>query len=184
MHCSLDGFVAGPGGEMDWIKADTELFDLAGKQTDRCDTALYGRVTYQMMDSYWPTAADKPQATQHDIQHSHWYNTVHKVVVSKSLEGQHIKNVTIISDDLKEEITKLKQAEGREIIIFGSPGTLHSLIRLDLVDEFWLFINPVLLGHGIPLFKNITHRVSLALVSSKVFSTGVVCLHYEQADLP
>lgn len=183
MHSSLDGFVAGPNGEMDWIKVDGEMFDLAGKQTDRSDTALYGRVTYQMMDSYWPTAAQQPQATRHDIEHSHWYNTVQKVVVSKSLEGQKLKNATIISDNLKEEITKLKQAAGKEIIMFGSPGTVHSLMRLNLIDEFWIFINPNLLGEGIPLFKNITHKVNLALLSSKVFASGVVCLHYERGDV-
>ncbi len=180
MHISLDGFVAGPDGEMDWIKVDSEMFDLAGKQTDRSDTALYGRVTYEMMESYWPTAAEQPQATLHDIKHSHWYNTVHKVVVSKSWEGRKLKNATIISDNLKEEINKLKQAEGREIIMFGSPGTVHSLMRSDLVDEFWLFINPILIGHGIPLFKNISQREQLALISSRVFSSGVVCLHYER----
>ena len=183
MHSSLDGFVAGPHGEMEWIKVDGEMFDLAGKQTDRSDTALYGRVTYQMMDSYWPTAAQQPQASRHDVQHSHWYNTVQKVVVSKSLEGKELKNATIISDNLKEEIIKLKQAAGKEIIMFGSPGTVHSLMRLDLIDEFWIFINPILLGQGIPLFKNITHMVNLALVSSKVFASGVVCLHYERVGL-
>jgi dihydrofolate reductase len=184
MHSSLDGFVAGPNGEMDWIKVDGEMFDLAGKQTDRSDTAIYGRVTYQMMDNYWPTAAEKPEASRHDIQHSHWYNTVQKFVVSQSLEGHKLKNATVISDHLKEEITKLKQAEGKEIIMFGSPGTVHSFMRLDLIDEFWIFINPILIGQGIPLFKNITHREKLALVSSKVFTSGVVCLHYERSDLP
>lgn len=180
MHISLDGFVAGPNGEMDWIKVDSEMFDLAGKQTDRSDTALYGRVTFEMMESYWPTAAEQPQATLHDIKHAHWYNTVHKVVVSKSWEGKKLKNASIISDHLKEEIIKLKKEEGKEIIMFGSPGTVHSLMRSDLVDEFWLFINPILLGHGIPLFKNISERVQLALISSRVFPSGVVCLHYER----
>lgn len=86
MHLSLDGFVAGPKGEMDWIKTDEEIFDYVGKRISQGDTALYGRVTYQMMESYWPTAADQRTATKHDIEHSAWYSKVHKVVLSKTME--------------------------------------------------------------------------------------------------
>ena len=85
LHTSLDGFVAGSNGEMDWIKLDDEIFDLVGKFTVEADTALYGRKTYQMMESYWPTAADKPDATKHDIEHSQWYNKVNTVILSRTL---------------------------------------------------------------------------------------------------
>jgi dihydrofolate reductase len=87
MHISLDGFVAGLNGEMGWIKADEEIFNYAGKRISEGDTALYGRVTYQMMENYWPTAADKPTATRHDIEHSKWYSKVHKIVLSKTMKG-------------------------------------------------------------------------------------------------
>lgn len=100
MHTSLDGFVAGPAGEMDWIHVDEELFEYAGRQTDKSDTALYGRVTWQMMQSYWPTAADKPNATKHDIQHSAWYNNVEKVVLSKTMQGKNLPHTTIISNNV------------------------------------------------------------------------------------
>ena len=76
MHTSLDGFVAGLNGEMDWIKVDDAIFDFVGTMTDQADTALYGRVTYQMMESYWPTAGEKSNASKHDIEHSIWYNKV------------------------------------------------------------------------------------------------------------
>ena len=85
MHISLDGFVAGPNGEMDWIKVNEEIFDHVGKRISQGDTSLYGRVTYEMMENYWPTAADKPTASNHDIQHSKWYKKVHKVVLSKTM---------------------------------------------------------------------------------------------------
>src|SRR5204863_1178783 len=98
MHASLDGFVAGPNGEMDWIKVDDEMFDYAGKRTNESDTALYGRVTYDMMEAYWPTAANQPNASKHDIEHSAWYNQVEKIVVSKSLKGKTIKNAKIVSE--------------------------------------------------------------------------------------
>src|SRR5438067_7478247 len=98
MHTTLDGFVAGPNGEMDWIHVDEEIFDYAGKETANADTALYGRVTYEMMQAYWPTAADQPNASKHDIEHSTWYNSVTKVVLSKTMQDSSIKNTVIISD--------------------------------------------------------------------------------------
>ena len=86
MHISLDGFVAGPNGEMNWIKVDEEIFDYVGKRIGKSDMALYGRVTYQMMENYWPTAAEKPNASKHDIEHAKWYKKVHKVVLSKTMK--------------------------------------------------------------------------------------------------
>jgi dihydrofolate reductase len=180
MHTTLDGFVAGPNGEMDWINVDDEIFDFAGNNTDNADTALYGRVTYQMMESYWPTAGGQPTATKHDIKHSTWYNSVAKVVLSRSLKGQTLPNTKIISDNLAAEIKKLKQETAKDILIFGSPGAVHSLLAENLIDDFWLFINPVLLGQGIPLFSDIKDRTKLKLMTSHVFASGVVCLHYER----
>lgn len=179
MHTSLDGFVAGPNGEMDWINVDEEMFEYAGRQTNEADTALYGRVTYQMMESYWPTAAEQPAATKHDIEHSRWYNKVAKVVVSKTMQGVNLTNTKIISGNLANEIINLKQGTGKNILIFGSPTVAHSLITENLIDDYWLFVNPVLLGQGIPLFKGIKEKAKLTLVASNAFPSGVVCLHYE-----
>lgn len=181
MHVSLDGFVAGPAGEMDWISVNDEIFDFAAQRTNESDTALYGRVTYELMESYWPTAADKPNASKHDIEHSTWYNQVDKIVLSNSLKGLQKDKTTVLSDDFHGKINALKQLPGKEIIIFGSPGATQSLMQHQLVDEFWLFINPVLIGEGIPLFKGIRERVNLKLVASTAFSSsGVVCMHYEK----
>ena len=113
MHTSLDGFVAGPNGEMDFIAFDEELADDVGKITDRADTALYGRVTYQMMESYWPSAADSPTATKHDIEHAHWVNNALKIVFSKSLKQTNWKNTKVIGDNIKEEISVMKQQPGK-----------------------------------------------------------------------
>ncbi|MBC8045764.1 MAG: dihydrofolate reductase [Fimbriimonadaceae bacterium] len=178
MHTSLDGFVAGPNGEMDWINADDDMFDYAGKQTDEADTALYGRVTYDMMNTYWPTAGEQPNASKHDKQHSAWYNSVLKVVISKTMKGSNIDNTQIISDHIPEEIKKLKQQPGKNIVIFGSPSASYPLTQNNLIDEYWLFVNPVLLGKGIPLFKNINDKKDLLLIESKIFSSGVVMLQY------
>jgi dihydrofolate reductase len=125
MHISLDGFVAGPKGEMDWIKVDEEIFSYVGKRISEGDTALYGRVTYQMMENYWPTAADKPKATRHDIEHSKWYSKVHKVVLSKTMKDTGLTNTKIISDNLSNEIGEIKQQAGKDILLFGSPTELN-----------------------------------------------------------
>ena len=180
MHTSLDGFVAGPNGEMDWIIVDEEIFDYAGNQTNKSDAGLYGRITYQLMESYWPTAAQKPNASKHDIEHSTWYNKVHKVVLSKTMNEVNLPNTTIISDNVSNEVMKLKQQAGKEIVIFGSPSVGHLLMQENLIDDYWFFVNPILLGEGIPLFKNIASKTKLKLVKSNSFVSGVVCLHYEK----
>jgi dihydrofolate reductase len=180
MHTSLDGFVAGPNGEMDWINVDEKMFEYAGRQTDNSSTALYGRVTYEMMESYWPNAGKQPNASKHDIEHSDWYNKVEKVIVSRSLKNKNIPNTKIISENLSEGIEKLKQQPGKDIVIFGSPSASHSLMEFNLIDEYWLFVNPVLLGIGIPLFKNINDKINLNLLESNVFPSGVIGLHYKK----
>ena len=136
MHISLDGFVAGPNGEIDWVKVDEEIFNYVGKRISEGDTALYGRVTYQMMEAYWPTAADKPAATRHDIEHSKWYSKVHKVVLSKTMKEEGLTNTKIISDNLSNRINEIKLKAGNDILLFGSPTATHSLIlseRLSLI---------------------------------------------------
>jgi dihydrofolate reductase len=180
MHVSVDGFVAGPNGEMDWIHVDEDMFEYAGQQTDEADTALYGRVTYQMMDSYWPTAADQPNATKHDIQHSKWYNNVDKIVLSRTMQEGSSNKVMLVHDNLQNEIVKRKQQDGKNIVIFGSPSVAHLMMHHNLIDDYWLFVNPVILGKGIPLFKDVQERLKFKLIWNKVFSSKAVGLHYER----
>ncbi len=181
IHTSLDQFVAGPNREMNWIKVDEELFDFIEKKIiDQADTALYGRVTYQMMESYWPTAGDKPNASKHDIQHSRWYRSVTKVVISNSMKESIIPKVQIISNNIPGQIQHLKQQTGKNILILGSPTAAHLLMQYNLIDEYWLFVNPILIGEGIPLFKNIKDKIDLKLVEAKVFLSSVIGLHYKK----
>jgi dihydrofolate reductase len=182
MHTSLDGFVAGPKGEMNWINLDEAIFDFVATMTDQADTALYGRVTYEMMQSYWPKAGEKPNATKHDKEHSKWYNNVSKVVLSRTIQETGLQNTSVISDELSENINKLKKQDGKNIIIFGSPGASQSLLNQGLIDEFWLFVNPIILGQGMPLFKDITGTTKLKFVESKIFECGVIALHYKKSQ--
>jgi len=180
MHISLDGFVAGPNGELNWAKVDQELFDYVGQRIKKGDTALYGRTTYQMMESYWPTAGDKPNATKHDIEHSNWYNNVHKVVLSKTLQGSDKPNTTIISENIVEQLNEIKKQEGEDILLFGSPTATHSLIEQNLIDGFWLFVNPIILGEGVSLYHDIKGKINLKLLPiTQQFSNGVTELNYE-----
>ncbi len=185
MHISLDGFVAGLNGELDWVKVDEEIFDFVGKRISEGDTALYGRVTFQMMENYWPTAGDKPTASKHDIEHSKWYSKVHKVVLSKTMKDADLTNTTIISDNLSDRINEIKQQAGlptgqagKDILLFGSPTATHSLIQQNLIDGYWLFVNPIILGRGIPLFVDIKDKIKLKLLTTRQFTCGVTELNY------
>lgn len=180
MHISLDGFVAGPNGEMNWIKVDDEIFDHVGKRIGKGDAALYGRKTYEMMEGYWPTAADKPNASKHDKEHSQWYKHAHKIVLSTTLQEAELTNTTVISNNITERVNAIKQLAGsnEDILVFGSPTATHALMEENLIDGYWLFVNPVILGQGIALFKNGKEKVNLKLLSTHSFSSGVVELNY------
>ena len=178
LHISLDGYAAGPKGEMDWIRIDEEMFDFVGQLTAEADTAMYGRVTYEMMDAYWPTAADHPNPSKHDIEHSNWYNQVNKVILSRTMEGKDKLKTRFIGGNPEQEIRELKQQPGKNILIFGSPSVVRFLMEHNLIDEYWLFVNPMILGKGIPVFAPIKEKIKLEPLSTKVFACGVTALGY------
>lgn len=180
MHTSLDGFVAGPNGEMNWICVDDEIFENVEQRIKKTDTALYGRVTYQMMEAYWPTAAEKPGASRHDLEHSAWYKNAHKIVLSNTLDGAGLDNTLVLGKNDFDRIRAIKDQPGSDILVFGSPSAAHALMAAGLIDGYWLFVNPILLGTGIPLFKGITEHTKLTLLESKTFSSGVNSLYYEK----
>lgn len=178
-HVSLDGFVCGPNGEMNWIKINDEIFSHVEQRIKQTDTALYGRVTYELMESYWPTAADKPNATRHDLEHSKWYAHAHKLVMSRTLAGDTLANTTIINDNLTETVNEIKNKGGeKDVLVFGSPRATHALIQQGLIDGYWMFVNPVILGKGIPLFTGIPNKINLELLNTKQFACGVTELNY------
>ncbi|MDB5150308.1 MAG: bifunctional deaminase-reductase domain protein [Mucilaginibacter sp.] len=179
MHISLDGFTARADGAMDWIKVSEEIFEYANDRIQATDTALYGRKTFEMMDAYWPTAADEPNPSKHDIEHSTWYKKALKYVVTENAAQQDTDKIKFISDDVKGHILDLKKQDGGEIIMFGSPGLARYLMAERLVDEYWLFVNPIILGAGIPLFANV--EIKLTLEKSTTLANGVIGLHYLKA---
>jgi dihydrofolate reductase len=180
IHMSLDGFVAGPNGETDWITIDDEIFKDANALANTADIALYGRTTFQMMESYWPTVLTNSNSTPLELEHAVWMERVKKIVFSTTLERVEWTNTTLVKDNIGEEMTRLKQQPGRNMIIFGSPCLAHNLMERGLVDRFRINVNPVVLGEGIPLFKNADERIHLRLLQSKRFHSDVVGLLYER----
>src|SRR5690606_5753247 len=138
MHISLDGFVAGPQGEMNWIKMNQEIFDHVGKRIKKDDSAIYGRNTFQLMEDYWHEAGSKPNASNHEIEHSKWYKSIQKVVLSRTLDQNSFTNMRVISENIRENIQDITRDPGEEILVFGSPTATHELMRLNLIDGFWL----------------------------------------------
>ncbi|MFN8440792.1 MAG: dihydrofolate reductase family protein [Caldilineaceae bacterium] len=178
MHMSLDGFAAGPNGELDWIAYDQELEKHAETVVDTVGTALYGRVTYHMME-YWRTVLSNPEASEHERNHANWIEAIPKVVVSTTLKSVDWNNTTIISDNLVDEITKLKQQPGKDIVIFGSPSLSQTLAQLGLVDAYQLSLSPVILGAGKPFFAHQEQKAQLQLLSTKTFASGALAMHYK-----
>jgi dihydrofolate reductase len=178
VHTSLDGFVAGPKGELDGFNAGEENLEFVCKLTEEADAALFGRVSFKMLESDWPTKRDHPNATKGEIAYSTWYNNTKKIVISKTMTGENLNNTTIISRDILNEIIKIKEQTGKNILIFGSPTTSQSLMQLDLIDSYWIFVNPIIFGEGIPLFAGLTNKSKLKLLTTKQFSNGEIALNY------
>jgi dihydrofolate reductase len=175
---TLDGFMAGPQGEIDWNEPyfDEEMARYVGEEFDTVGTILFGRVTYQLFVQYWPT-----QGVKDDPVFAEKMNTLPKIVFSKTLSTVAWNNTRLVKENVAEEIHALKRQEGKDIFIDGSPGLIQSLTRLGLIDEYRLRVHPIVLGSGVPLFKDLKERMPLKLIESKTFHSGVVILHYQPA---
>lgn len=178
MHISLDGFAAGPHGELEWALVDDEMYDHVAKHFRTVDTAIYGPITYQMMEGYWPTVPANPDSNERELVHSRWVDQVAKVVFSTTLPAVTWNNTRLVKDQIAEEIRALKQQEGGDLMIFGSPRLTHTFQQLGEIDEYVLSINPVVLGGGIPLFQNVRDTIALKLLETTPFQSGAVGLHY------
>lgn len=178
MHVSLDGFAVDANGGLDWISYDSELQQYADGIVGTVGSPVYGRVTYELMAGYWPTVLANPDAGEHSKAHAEWVDKATKIVFSKTMKKADWNNTIVINDNIAEEINKLKQQPGKDLVIFGSPGLAHSFMELDLIDEYQLTLNPVVLGSGIPAYQNIKNKTNLKLVKATPLKSGVVGLHY------
>ena len=177
-HISLDGYMADPAGKIDFVVFNDELADHTYPLISSVDLAVYGRVTYEMMEGYWPTAGDAPEASAHTKSHARWYKGVKKIVASRTLAASKNPNVRVVGDDIAGALRAEKQKAGGDIMIFASPTLTRALAAADLVDEWRLSLQPVILGGGLPLFGKREERARLELRSSKTFGSGVIAVHY------
>jgi dihydrofolate reductase len=177
MHVSLDGFCAGPDGGMNWIGYNDAIFADAVSLIERAGAAVYGRTTHGMMRGYWPAMLNQPDSAE--VRHARWVEDIPKHTFTRTMQSCDWNNSDLHRD--AGEIFELKKQPGRDLLIFGSPRLVHGFLELDAIDEFWLFLNPILLGGGTPYFTGAV-RTKLKLLDSKPFDIGVVRLHYAKGD--
>jgi dihydrofolate reductase len=186
MVVSLDGFVGGPNGELDWEVRDEEVSKLLiGDLLATVDTMLLGRVLYQGFRQAWPAMASDPSSPKELVDFAHWIEGTPKVVFSKTLEKTEWQNSRLVSvetdEDVAKEVARLKEQPGGDMVVFGGARFAQTLSRLGLIDEYRLKLQPVALGSGLLLFKDVESRVGLKLVKSQAFKSGVVALCYQPA---
>lgn len=176
---SIDGFVAGPNGELDWMTFswDEESRRYVNALTDSSDTILLGRKMTDGFVNYWTSVLDKPESPEYSFARK--MVDIPKVVFSKTVKESIWVNTIVANGDLVEEVEKLKQKDGKDIIVYGGATFVSNLIRENLIDEYHLCINPAAIGRGMTIFGNLEDRLRLKLVQSTTFSTGKVVNHYE-----
>ncbi len=175
---TLDGFC-----DHTAMTADEEIHQHYNELLSNADTLLYGRTTYQLMESYWPSVVKNPTGNKPMDEFAVLIDNISKIVFSRTLQHVDWKNTILKKEVIKEEILELKQSRngGSKNIIAGSPGLIVALAQLDLIDEYQLAIHPAILGSGLPLFKNIRDRINLKLLKTKTFGCGAVAHYYEPA---
>jgi dihydrofolate reductase len=178
MGVSLDGYIAGAGGEIDWSAPDEELHRFHNQQTREIGVHLCGRHLYEAM-VYWETADANPAATEHELEFARIWKRLPKLVFSKTL-ATVAGNATLATGAVEEEIATLKEQPGDDLAV-GGAGLASTCIELGLVDEFRLFVNPVALGAGTPYFPALEARIELELVETQTFGSRVVYVRYRRA---
>jgi len=172
---TLDGFFEGTNHTIDWHNVDAEFNEFADEQLNSVGTLIFGRKTYDLMVSYWTT----PTALTNDPVIANQMNSKLKIVFSKTLTKAEWNNTLLIKDNIVTEIEKIKQLPGKDLIILGSADLASTFRQHDLIDEYRIMINPIVLGQGTPLFKQTTERFNLKLIKTKIFNSGNVLLYYE-----
>lgn len=177
---SLDGFAADANGDISWFRPTDQFFEYSSLVIQNSDTAIYGRKTFDMMDQYWPTAAQEPDAGQHEIEHGNWYNQSRKIVFSKTLTDSKSPKTIFLGANSIQEFKKIKADSSKDLVIFGSPTVVGLLTEHNLIDEYYIFIAPIILGGGQKLFNNTHNMKKLNLLDSKQLSDGSMMLHYSK----
>ena len=182
MNITLDGFMAGPNSELDWHFNfwNEEMAEFACDQLKMADAILLGRITYNAMAKYWGSVSMDSSYPRADIAFADMMNNHHKIVFSRTLEIPEWNNSRLINHDINNEVRKLKKVTGRDMIIYGSGTIVNALTRSGLIDDYLFWMHPVVLGKGKTIFKNSSDWPSLNLFKTRIFSSGVIVLHYKK----
>ena len=173
INMTLDGFC-----DHNAMIADDEIHEHYNELLRNAGTLIYGRITYQLMESYWPSVVKNPTGNKPVDEFAVLIDNISKIVFSRTLKSVDWKNTELKKEVIKEEILELKHQAGKNIFV-GSPGLIVALAQLGVVDEYQLAVQPTILGTGLPLFKNIRDRVDLKLLKTKTFGCGALMLYYE-----
>ena len=171
---TLNGYFKGPNDDISWHTHGAEENEYAHNALKNNNTLIFGRITYQLMAGYWPTAF----AIKNDPEMATAMNKADKVVFSRTLQKADWNNTRLVKDKMAEEIKKLKSAD-KDLTILGSGSIVTQLAEQKLIDEYQIMIDPVILGDCVPMFKNITRRLSPQLTDTRTFKSGVVLLSYK-----
>ena len=176
INMTLDGFC-----DHTAMSADDEIHQHYNELLRNADTLIYGRITYQLMESYWPSVVRNPTGNKPTDEFAVLIDNILKIVFSHTLKKVDWKNTKLKKEIIREQVLELKQSRdgGRKNILVGSPSLIVALTQLELIDEYQLCVHPIVLGSGLPLFKNIKDRISFKLLQTKTFHCGAVALYYE-----
>ena len=177
INMTLDGFC-----DHTAMIADDEIHHHYNKLLRNADTLIYGRITYQLMESYWPSVVTNPTGNKPMDEFAVLIDDISKIVFSRTLQHVDWKNTELKKEVIKEEVLELKQQAGKSILV-GSPSLIVALGQLDLIDEYQLGVQPTVLGSGLPLFNDVKDRIDLKLLQTKTFGCGAVTLYYEPTKL-
>ena len=177
---SLDGFMSGPNGELDWAapQMDDEMWGELNQLLGRVDGVLFGRVTYQDFERHWPAVPGDPARPKYEIDFSRWIEEAPKIVASTTLHRLERRNSTLLTGDVAESVSQMKKASGKDLLMFGSCGFAACLLKADLIDESQIRIHPVILGVGRVLFKEGNTRCKLKIERARVLKSGMVEIRY------
>ncbi|AEW03424.1 deaminase [Niastella koreensis] len=180
MNVTLDGFMAGPDCGLDWhFKSwNEEMARATAEQLSRADTILLGGITYRGMAQYWNSNPVNLIRPREDLDFASMLNSYPKVVFSKSMTTVSWNNARLAKREIEEEVVELKHRDGKDMIVYGSGKIVATLTKLGLVDEFRMWVHPVVIGCGKPVFKELVEMLDLQLVKTEIFSSGVVILCY------
>jgi dihydrofolate reductase len=181
MNVTLDGFMSGPDCELDWHFKywNSEMEDELCTQLAKADSIILGRVTYDAMSKYWPSKLADPLCRGEGFAFANMMNSYKKIVFSRNKFLPGWNNSIVAKGSAEKEIIQLKNQPGKNIIVYGSGNLVSALIKANLPDEYQLWLHPVVLSKGKPLFKNIQHTFDLKFIAGKSFSSGVMLLHYQ-----